>query len=467
MKRLLYLNPFRSLYGRIFLWFWCTTIAMIVGAVWIMQSIAPSVEYLPMDDKQHFMLENTERALQRQVARSRGEDTLKDILERTGQRGKLMVFLLEPQTKEFTLRGPMPRLPNEKPFLDLIGSANPLRIVTPFGDMFGPVTTRISGTDYLLFAGRPRPMGFSGELRHRPPLLLIFLVLLISATLCSLIAWSLVKPIKQLQVASKRMAGGALSSRVGSASHRGDEIGRLGRDFNHMAEQIETLLNGQKRLLADISHELRSPLTRMQLAIGIAQQQESSYDTKSNEQALARIEKEAHQMESMVAQVLMLSRLDNNARVSQKQAMSFDTLLTGLLADCEFEVNSQGKTLVVDIEADATINADEDLLASGIENVLRNAVKYAQRNVTFTLKVKEADVNIAICDDGKGIPESDLENIFQPFYRVSSARERDSGGIGLGLAIASRAIAAHKGKISAHNQVKGGLCVHICLPIIV
>ena len=234
-----------------------------------------------------------------------------------------------------------------------------------------------------------------------------------------------------------------------------------------MAEQIETLLNGQKRLLADISHELRSPLTRMQLAIGIAQQQESSNDTKSNEQALARIEKEAHQMESMVAQVLMLSRLDNNARVSQKQAMSFDTLLTGLLADCEFEANSQGKTLVVDIEADATINADEDLLASGIENVLRNAVKYAQRNVTFTLKVKEADVNIAICDDGKGIPESDLENIFQPFYRVSSARERDSGGIGLGLAIASRAIAAHKGKISAHNQVKGGLCVHICLPIIV
>ncbi|ABG39514.1 periplasmic sensor signal transduction histidine kinase [Paraglaciecola sp. T6c] len=465
MRRLLYLNPFRSLYGRIFLWFWGTTIVMIVGAYWIMQNIAPPVEYLPMDDKQHFMLENSVRALQRQVSRSPDGEPLENILERTSQRGKLMMILLNPKTKSFTLKGPLPRLPNEKPFLDLIGSANPLRIATPIGDMFGPMATDIAGTEYLLFVGRIRPMGFASDMRHRPPLLLICLVLLISAVLCSLIAWSLVKPLKQLQVATKRMASGALSSRVGSASYRGDEIGRLGRDFNYMAEQVETLLNGQKRLLADISHELRSPLTRMQLAIGIAQQQEPSSNTKSNEQALARIEKEAHQMEHMVAQVLMLSRLDNNARDSKKQPVSFDTLLTELLADCEFEAQSQGKTLTVDIDSDAKINADEDLLTSGIENVLRNAVKYANQQVSFTLKIDGPDVNLVICDDGKGIPDSDLEHIFQPFYRVSSARERDSGGIGLGLAIASRAIAAHEGTIEARNRVKGGLSVHIRLPI--
>ncbi|MAD17956.1 MAG: two-component sensor histidine kinase [Alteromonadaceae bacterium] len=467
MRRLLYLNPFRSLYGRIFLWFWGTTIVMIVGAYWIMQNIAPPVEYLPMDDKQHFMLENSVRALQRQVSRSPDDEPLESILERTSQRGKLMMILLNPKTKEFLLKGPLPRLPNEKPFLDLIGSANPLRIATPIGDMFGPMATNIVGTEYLLFVGRIRPMGLAGDMRHRPPLLLIGLVLLISAILCSLIAWSLVKPLKQLQVATKRMASGALSSRVGSASYRGDEIGRLGRDFNYMAEQVETLLNGQKRLLADISHELRSPLTRMQLAIGIAQQQQLSSNPKSNEQALARIEKEAHQMEHMVAQVLMLSRLDNNARDSRKQPVSFDVLLTGLLADCEFEAQSQGKVLTVDIESDAKINADEDLLTSGIENVLRNAVKYANQQVSFTLKIDGPEANLVVCDDGKGIPESDLKHIFQPFYRVSSARERDSGGIGLGLAIASRAIAAHEGEIEACNQVKGGLSVHIRLPILV
>ncbi|GAC22432.1 ATP-binding protein [Paraglaciecola mesophila] len=466
MRRLLYLNPFRSLYGRIFLWFWGTTIVMIVGAYWIMQNIAPPVEYLPMDDKQHFMLENSVRALQRQVFRSPDDEPLESILERTSQRGKLMMILLNPKTKEFLLKGPLPHLPNEKPFLDLIGSANPLRIATPIGDMFGPMATNIAGTEYLLFVGRIRPRGFVGDMRHRPPLLLIGLVLLISAVLCSLIAWSLVKPLKQLQVATKRMASGALSSRVGSASYRGDEIGRLGRDFNYMAEQVETLLNGQKRLLADISHELRSPLTRMQLAIGIAQQQQLSSNPKSNEQALARIEKEAHQMEHMVAQVLMLSRLDNNARDSRKQPVSFDALLTGLLADCEFEAQSQDKVLTVDIESDAKINADEDLLASGIENVLRNAVKYANQQVSFTLKIDGPEAHLVICDDGKGIPESDLKHIFQPFYRVSTARERDSGGIGLGLAIASRAIAAHEGEIEACNQVKGGLSVHIRLPIL-
>ena len=122
--------------------------------------------------------------------------------------------------------------------------------------------------------------------------------------------------------------------------------------------------------------------------------------------------------------------------------------------------------LSVNIECDANISADEDLLASGIENVLRNALKYADRHVSFTLCIKDKIAELVICDDGVGIPESDLSNIFQPFYRVSSARERDSGGIGLGLAIASRAVAVHNGKITAHNQIKGGLCVHIRLPII-
>jgi two-component system sensor histidine kinase CpxA len=467
MNRWQLLNPFRSLYGRIFLWFWGTTIAMIAGAVWILQSIAPDAEYRPIDKRQHMMLEKTSTMLNRWVAHNPEGHSLLSMIERFGQQRKMSVILLDPETLSFMVSGPMPRLRNEKPFLELAGSANPLRILTPMGDFNGPLYINLEDKPYLLFVGRARPMDFIGGIRDKPPLLLVFFIILFSAVLCSLIAWSLVKPLKQLQVASKRMASGALSSRVGSASHRGDEIGRLGRDFNHMAEQIETLLNGQKRLLADISHELRSPLTRMQLAIGIAQQQESSNDTKSNEQALARIEKEAHQMEHMVAQVLMLSRLDNNARISQKHVVSFDTLLTGLLADCEFEANSQGKTLVVDIESDATIDVDEDLLASGIENVLRNAVKYAQHNVTFTLRIKEEFANLMICDDGKGIPESDLESIFQPFYRVSSARERDSGGIGLGLAIASRAVAVHQGQIEAHNQANGGLCVHIRLPIIV
>ncbi|GAC32540.1 ATP-binding protein [Paraglaciecola polaris] len=465
MSGWVHLNPFRSLYGRIFLWFWLTTIVMIAGSAWVVHSLMSGSKYQPISETQQGELYRARDAILRSNGRpERGP--LSERLRRFGQREQMTVILLDLQNNELIISGPMRKLRDEKPFLDLISSTNPLRIVTPFGEFSGPLTLKLKQKDYLMFVGDARPIGFPERLREGPPLILIGLMLLISAGLCSLIARSLVKPIKQLQAATKSMADGELSTRVGSASYRSDEIGQLGLDFNHMAEQIETLLNGQKRLLGDISHELRTPLTRMQLAIGIAQQQESQCGAGNSELALTRIEKEAHQMEHMVAQVLMLSRLDSNVRVSQKQEMSFDTLLTGLLADCEFEAQSHNKTLSVVIDSDANIYADGDLLTSGIENVLRNAVKYANEKVVFELKIEENMAQIKICDDGIGIPESDLSHIFQPFYRVSCARDRDTGGVGLGLAIASRAIAVHQGEIVAHNQVKGGLCVHISLPTV-
>ncbi|MGJ8682052.1 ATP-binding protein [Paraglaciecola sp.] len=329
----------------------------------------------------------------------------------------------------------------------------------------GPSHITKNNKTYLLFTVTNQPGGLVRVISHEYPGLFLFFLISFSGALCYLFVRSLLKPIIQVQRASRRMASGDLASRVGNASERMDEIGQLGRDFNFMSEKVEILLNGQKRLLADISHELRSPLARLQLSIGIAQQQDLDRQSPKTQVAMERIEKEASQIESMIAQVLMLSKLDNQDNVLNKQKISLGDLMTPIINDATFEAQQKGKIIHYEAIQQSELFVDPQLFASAIENVIRNAIHYSAGRIDINVTEKDKHLVWSIRDDGNGMDSDQLNRIFEPFYRSSTARDRNSGGVGLGLAIALRAVKQHDGTLIARNCDENGLEVIISMPL--
>jgi two-component system sensor histidine kinase CpxA len=310
----------------------------------------------------------------------------------------------------------------------------------------------------------PRPGGSLRVIRQEYPGLFTLFLLCLSGALCYLFVRSLLKPISQLQNASKQMASGDMGVRVGSASLRLDEIGQLGRDFNHMSAQVESLLNAQKRLLADISHELRSPLTRLQLSIGIALQQDKSDMSDKTLTALQRIEKESLQIEEMIAQVLLLSRLDNQQPLEDLQPVSLEQLMIPIITDAQFEAEQKNKELRYQKAEGVNLLAQPHLLGSALENIIRNAIRYSNHLIEVSVSIQDKHIVWLIIDDGNGVKEGQLDRIFEAFYRESTARDRNSGGVGLGLAIAQHAISKHHGHIHVKNKTCGGLIVTVSIP---
>ena len=297
-------------------------------------------------------------------------------------------------------------------------------------------------------------------------LLWFAIAVLISGSVCFWLAWYLTQPIRQLQMATRQLASGKLSTRIKNImGNRRDEIADLGKDFDHMAEQLQNLLLSQKQLLSDISHELRSPLARLHIALGLTRQK-----TDSRVHAeLDRIEHEAIRLDELIGQVLTLSRLDRDNAYKKEDYIDIATLLEDIVKDANFEAQHTQRSIALVTKHTWTIQANAELLYRALENIIRNAVRYTAENtqVTVTLHAIQAQSNVIqidICDQGDGIPESHLETIFEPFVRLSSSRNRKSGGYGLGLAIAQRAIHFHNGEVSAINHSTAGLCVTVRLP---
>ncbi len=313
------------------------------------------------------------------------------------------------------------------------------------------------------------PFGL-GRIYERHPQLMqlrIGIALFLSSLFCFGLSWYLVKPMKLLRTASRKLAEGQLDTRGAQAiGYRGDELESLGRDFDYMAERIQTLLNTQQNLLNDVSHELRSPLARLQVAIGLAQQKADNNIATEME----RIELEATRLSDLLGQVLTLARLDSGAIDQLDDYVDVVALLEDIAADANFEATAENKHVEVQQTSSCSMQASLSLLHRALENIVRNAVKYTAQGTTVTISLKTIElptqlVIIQICDSGHGVPESLLPRLFEPFFRVASARDRNTGGYGLGLAIAKRAISAHQGTINAHNRLDGGLCVNIELPV--
>ncbi|RSZ55887.1 HAMP domain-containing protein [Massilia atriviolacea] len=313
------------------------------------------------------------------------------------------------------------------------------------------------------------PPGFGPGARRGPPpnRELLPYITMAGATLASLLfaallAWYFSRPIRALRGAFEAAAGGDLSPRFAQIKGvRGDELNDLGRDFDRMSGQLRTLMDGQRRLLHDVSHELRSPLARLQAAIGLAHQQPDRIGT-----SLERIERESVRMDKLVGELLTLSRLEVSSALPRFEDVSFMDLVDDIVADARFEAEQCGRRVTLSGQAIVTVRGAPDLLWSAIENVIRNAIKHSGDGGTIEIGVgADADrVQVAVCDRGPGVAQADLGSIFQPFFR-SNATSNNVDGHGLGLAIALRVIDAHRGSIEASNREGGGLRVEITLPL--
>jgi two-component system sensor histidine kinase CpxA len=457
-------NPARSLFFRVFLWFWLAALLIFLSSIWLANQLGSEAKYRPLNIQQQKDLVSFTSKLQNQIDRRNGNVALKKVLNQVSRRNRFGLIVIDPSTREIVHSVTRGRRVKSEVFDEFEQQSSPLMLEVEGITFVGPGLLRANQTDYMLFLVKPRPGRSLRGLRHENPIVFIVFMVSVSMGLCYLFVRGLLNPISQLRHASKRMAAGEMGVCVGNASRRLDEIGQLGRDFNFMSEQVESLLNSQKRLLADISHELRSPLTRLQLSIGIALQQNESDMSANMLAAMERIEKEARQIEDMIAQVLLLSRLDSQQPIQNLQFVSIQQIMTPIIIDAQFEAEQKNKQLSYQAHQNITLHADPLILGSAIENILRNAIHYSNHLIQVSVSLQYEHIVWVIEDDGNGIEESQLDRVFEAFYRESSARDRNSGGVGLGLAIAQHAISKHHGFIEASNKPQGGLLVKISIP---
>jgi len=305
----------------------------------------------------------------------------------------------------------------------------------------------------------PRGLPFTG----------LIIGVLSSGLVCYLLSWYLTKPIVQLRTAARQIAAGDLTARAGApALSRRDEVAGLMRDFDAMAERLETLLKAQSRLLNDISHELRSPLARLNVALGLARQRAGVESTDM----LDRIELEAARLNELIGRILTLARLEDGEQLVPQTPVPLDEIVESVSEDAEFEAQERHCHVHTAIaEGNWEVRGNASLLHSAVENVVRNAIRYTQEGSAVEIELKSEtrgarEAVLRVSDSGPGVPSDSLDKLFQPFYRLDDARGRQTGGVGLGLAITERAVRFHGGKVSALNRPQGGLVIEIRLPMI-
>lgn len=291
----------------------------------------------------------------------------------------------------------------------------------------------------------------------------VIAAIVVAGLIAYFLALYLTSPLEKLQSTVQEFARGNLKARATpQLGKRRDELTDLGREFDQMAERISVLIDSQKRLLADISHELRSPLARLSVALELARKNAPPAAVP----ALNRIEQESERINMLVGHLLALTRLESGAERVPNETVMLEELVHQVVDDADFEAKPQRKEVQILQLEKCRVNGSPELLRSAIENVIRNAVRYTSERtaVEVGLSWKLDTAVLTVRDHGPGVPETDLEHIFEPFYRVSEARDRASGGAGLGLSIADRTVKLHGGTINATN-VEDGLLVTIRLPL--
>lgn len=296
------------------------------------------------------------------------------------------------------------------------------------------------------------------------------ILVLSSGLVCYFLAWYMTKPITRLRAATQQIAAGDLTARAGDPnSKRGDEIAGLVRDFDTMAGRLETLVKAQSRLLNDISHELRSPLARLNVALGLARQRSGPESASM----LERIELEAGRLNELIGRLLTLARMEDGEQRVPATPVFLDEVVLNVAEDAEFEAQARHCHVSSEIPAgNWGVQGDASLLHSAIENVVRNAIRYTREGTTVEIHLEKTEGTggggavVRVTDCGSGVPVDALERLFQPFYRLDDARGRQTGGVGLGLAITERAVRFHGGRVTAVNRAEGGLMVEIHLPLL-
>ena len=295
----------------------------------------------------------------------------------------------------------------------------------------------------------------------------VLAVVLAAGALCYLLARYMVAPVVKLREVTRQVTGGDLSARVGPhLGGRRDELAAMGHDFDEMASRIETLVGAQTRLLRDISHELRSPLARLSVALDLARKRAGSAAAGDHD----RIEREAKRLNEMIGQLLALSRWESDGDRLRAENFDLTALVREVAADADFEAQGRDSSVVVE-ECDACeMRGTPQLILSAVENVVRNAVRYTPEGTAVKISLRcrrergAGQAIIKVRDEGAGVPTESLQDIFRPFYRMDDSRTRETGGTGLGLAITERAVRLHGGTVRAENLL-GGFVVELRLPV--
>ena len=450
----------KSLFLRIFLSFWVALALFAVLAVLVTLAFRPrsatweALRITTLNDAVN-------------IYEDGGPLKVRDYLEKLDQTQHVRAFLFDETGNEVSHRAP-------PDWAIRVAAGGPR---TPHDGFFFPAPpvqrdSRASSDGkhrYTLVIGLPPgPRVFFGPRGMPVPGLIIAIIS--SGLVCYFLSWYLTKPIVRLRAATRQLAAGDLTARSGApVGRRRDEVAGLMRDFDAMAERLETLMKAQSRLLNDISHELRSPLARLNVALGLARQRAGVESTDM----LERIELEASRLNELIGRILTLARLEDGEQKVPQTPVPLDEVVLTVAEDAEFEAQARHCHVRATIPEGAwDVRGNASLLHSAVENVVRNAIRYTQEKTSVEIELtSEEGANgpeavLKVSDFGPGVPPAALEKVFEPFYRLDDARGRQTGGVGLGLAITERAVRFHGGGVSAHNRAEGGLRVEIRLPLI-
>jgi two-component system sensor histidine kinase CpxA len=451
----------KSLFLRIFLWFWVAM--LILGAVLVVTSPFFTQSRPRLDRWQEgaeqWARERVDRAASR-IAESGIEGARPSGGRRHGPRGS-EIFVFDLGGRELLDR----EAPG--PAIDLargVAESGTEEAVRRGGlHMAARPVTDPAGRSLVVVSTLHRPPRPMDLLEPEALWWRLLLLAVVVGAFSLLLARYLSAPVGALRQATLRLSDGDLSARVGHpVDRRHDEIGQLARDFDAMAGRLENLVGSQRRLLRDVSHELRSPLARLTVALELARDREGARAAE----ALDRIERETDRLDDLIGQLLLLERLE--ARSPDAEAVTFDLcdLLNEVVDDASFEASSANRSVELESRTPCLMQGHPTLVRSAFDNVIRNAVRHTAEEsaVEVAIACEEHGAEVTVRDHGPGVPEEHLENLFEPFLRVTDARERSTGGAGLGLAIARRAIEVHDGNVNARNHPDGGLEVTIRIP---
>jgi two-component system sensor histidine kinase CpxA len=460
-----------SLFLRIFLLFWLA-MALIVGSSVITTFTIAAREYEPPEYQRRPSV-----AIQASEILARGGiGALKDWLESNKNAvGDRDLYIIGPDGRDILGR----RLPDAAlrrlEFLNRESAAGfePRDFAPPppppgnfRPSRAAPQIVAADGSLYTVLLLPRRPSIFGALSLPAISLTIVCIAVAVSALASWWLAEHLTAPIRRIQAGARALASENLDARVSAGLEgRNDELAVLARDFDAMADQLRANRSATTQLLRDMSHELRSPLARMRVAVGLARQPPADFPRQ-----LDRLETEIERLDAMISQILKLARLQGTNVLSAREPFDIDEVIEEVVRDASFE--GAVKNCSVDVKGAARrgILGNRELLRSAIENVLRNAVRYSPAGASVDVGVADmgvgdtGGVQISIRDRGPGVPPAELERIFEPFYRVAESRDRDSGGEGIGLAITAQVMKAHGGSAKAQNAAAGGLEVRLSLP---
>jgi two-component system sensor histidine kinase CpxA len=457
----------RFIYLKIFVWFWIAMIAVGVTLVFVVAKTQDqSLGSLWRQELATLLTPQAERVVE--VVEQRGPRALEQYENKGTGTFHIQIHLLDDRGED------LGKAPASAEIRELVRRArqsgkvefaDDRRIREAAVQVFGP-----SGRRYVYALEINPTLSVPPPLNARPraQIIRILAVVAVAGFVCFWLARYISSPVSELRAATRALAGGNLRARIASSvCRRSDELGGLGIDFNAMAERIQSLLESQRRLLRDISHELRSPLTRLRVALDLAKDGADS----SSLLAHRRIELEAEKINDMIGNLLRLSRLEALASLPDKSQIDLAQLVHQAVDEAALEATQNGRSVTVLQVESCGIVGNADLLHSVLENLIRNAIRYTPAGTAVEIDLSKQfsagvwHAILSVRDYGPGVPPAHLTDIFEAFFRVEDSRNSETGGTGLGLSISQRAVRLHSGTIRAMNMTQGGLKIEVRLPL--